>query len=125
MVTRSNRSATKAFTTKDGSTVRELMHPKRHASRHQSLAEARVPPGAATQLHQHFKTEELYYFLQGRGEMTLGSEVFPVAPGDVVCIIPGTPHMVENTGIEEELVFLCCCAPAYSDQDTVLLDRGK
>jgi hypothetical protein len=31
--------------TKDGSGIRELMHPDRHGNRNQSLAEALVPPG--------------------------------------------------------------------------------
>lgn len=120
MKIRNKRNTTKAFVTKDGSTIRELMHPVNHANRRQSLAEARVPPGTVTRLHKHPRSEELYYFLQGQGRMTLASESFPVEPGDVICITPGTPHQVENTGAKE-LVFLCCCAPPYSDQDTVLL----
>jgi mannose-6-phosphate isomerase-like protein (cupin superfamily) len=37
-----------------------------------------------------------------------------------VVIPPGTPHQVRNTG-DEPLTLLCCCAPPYSDADTVLL----
>jgi fructokinase len=48
-----------AFVTKDGSIIRELMHPVRHACRAQSLAEAIVYPGRATALHLHHRTEEL------------------------------------------------------------------
>ena len=42
-----------AFVTKDGSLIRELMHPTQHASRNQSLAEAIVQPGQKTALHRH------------------------------------------------------------------------
>jgi mannose-6-phosphate isomerase-like protein (cupin superfamily) len=52
--------------------------------------------------------------------MTLGSERFAVGAGDTVCIPPGTPHRLENTG-SGELVLLCACAPAYSHEDTELL----
>jgi len=53
--------------------------------------------------------------------MTLGSEEFEVRKGDSVFIVPGTPHRVRNTG-EKELKILCCCAPAYSHEDTELME---
>jgi mannose-6-phosphate isomerase-like protein (cupin superfamily) len=108
------------YITRDGSEIRELLHPDRHAVRHQSLAEAVVPPGATTLLHRHARSEEIYHVTRGNGVMTLGEEVFAVAPGDSIAIAPGTPHRVENTG-PEALHILCCCAPAYSHADTELL----
>lgn len=108
------------FVTKDGSTIRELMHPKVHGNERQSLAEAIVAVGSATALHQHCLSEEIYYFIEGNGRMTLGSEVFAVVPGDTVCIAPGIPHRLENTGAEP-LRLLCCSSPAYSHEDTELL----
>jgi mannose-6-phosphate isomerase-like protein (cupin superfamily) len=109
-----------AFITKDGSTIRELMHPGHHGNRHQSLAEATVPPGGKTQLHRHIQTEEIYHITRGTGAMTLGDECINVRAGDSILIPPGTPHCIENAG-ENDLVILCCCAPAYSDEDTELL----
>lgn len=109
-----------AFVTKDGSTIRELMHPRSHASRAQSLAEATVAPGMTTVLHRHRMTEELYYILDGQGLMTLGTATFEVARGDTVCIAPGVAHRIRNTGTTE-LSILCACTPAYSDSDTELL----
>ncbi|ALP52875.1 hypothetical protein Tel_06735 [Candidatus Tenderia electrophaga] len=108
------------FITKDGSVIRELMHPGRHAAKQQSLAEARVAVGAKTVLHRHHHTEELYYVTAGRGLMTLGDQRFEVKVGDSICIAPGTPHCIENTG-SEELALLCCCSPGYSHEDTELL----
>lgn len=108
------------YLTKDGSEIRELMHPDLHASRNQSLAEARVPAGGSTLLHRHRNSEELYHVTAGSGMMTLGAERFPLAAGDTVCIAPGIPHRVENTG-SETLVILCACSPAYSHADTELL----
>ncbi|MCL4801124.1 MAG: cupin domain-containing protein [Burkholderiales bacterium] len=108
------------YVTKDGAEIRELMHPDVHGNRAQSLAEASIAPGARTALHRHARTEEIYYFVAGAGVMTLGEAAFPVAAGDVVCIAPGTPHCVENTG-RGALRILCACAPAYSHDDTELL----
>lgn len=109
-----------AYRTKDGSIIRELMHPGLHECRNQSLAEARIPAGAQTRLHRHVVSEEFYHVVSGRGRMTLGDDVFAIAPGDTVAIPPGTPHRVANPG-DETLVILCCCAPAYAHEDTELL----
>ncbi|MBI5898042.1 MAG: cupin domain-containing protein [Rhodocyclales bacterium] len=109
------------YVTKDGSQIRELMHPAQHGNRAQSLAEATVLPGQRTRLHRHALTEELYHVSTGRGRMTLGDEVFEVGAGDTVHIAPGTPHCIEALGAAP-LRFLCCCAPAYSHEDTELLE---
>jgi len=109
------------YVTKDGSQIRELMHPAQHGNRAQSLAEATVLPGQRTQLHRHARTEELYHISAGRGLMTLGGECFEVGAGDTVHIAPGTPHCIEALG-EAPLRILCCCAPAYAHEDTELLE---
>lgn len=108
------------YPTKDGSEIRELMHPDHAPCRNQSLAEARVPPGERTRLHQHHTTEELYHITAGRGVMTLGDQNFPVQRGDTVCIPPGTPHCIANAA-DDMLVLLCCCSPPYRHDDTELV----
>ena len=49
------------YITKDGSIIRELMHPSVHGNPNQSLAEATVPAGGKTLLHKHRITEEIYH----------------------------------------------------------------
>lgn len=120
MPVRSALRKTRAYTTKDGSTIRELMHPAVHGNTNQSLAEATVPPSGRTLPHRHRTSEELYHFTAGQGMMTLGRERFAVRAGDTVCIPPGEVHGLENTG-EEPLRLLCCCSPPYSHEDTELL----
>jgi mannose-6-phosphate isomerase-like protein (cupin superfamily) len=116
-----NLQDARPFVTKDGSTIRELAGAVSLPARHQSLAEATVPPGGATQEHYHRRTEELYWFLSGAGRMRVGAEERDVRPGDCVVIPPGERHKVRNTG-DGPLVLLCCCAPAYSDEDTVITE---
>lgn len=110
----------KSYATKDGSTIRELMHPNKHGNRQQSLAEATVPPGVITKLHMHKQSEEIYYIVAGEGKMTLGENTFNVTVGDTVCIAPNTPHQIFNFK-DTDLKFLCACSPAYSHEDTVLI----
>jgi mannose-6-phosphate isomerase-like protein (cupin superfamily) len=109
-----------SLVTKDGSTVRELAGPSSPA-RNQTLAEASVATGAETVEHFHRRSEELYYFTSGAGRMRLGATELEVAAGDCVLIPPGTPHKLWNTG-SAKLVLLCCSAPPYSHEDTVLVD---
>lgn len=109
-----------AYVTRDGSKIRELMHPVHHGNVRQSLAEASVHPGQETVLHRHLRTEELYHVTAGEGWMTLGDTSFAVGVGDTVLIPPGTAHCIRNTG-STPLRILCCCSPAYTHEDTVLL----
>lgn len=110
----------KSYRTKDGSMIRELMHPVHHGSRNLSFAEAEVEPGRTTDLHCHLVSEEIYHITQGEGMMTLGDEQFAVNPGDTVCIQPGTSHRILNTG-KKTLRILCSCAPPYSHSDTEII----
>src|SRR5688572_17403135 len=116
-----NISRVPTFTTKDGSEIRELLAHRNSCIAKQSLAEARLPPGASTTPHYHPLTEEIYYLLEGTGQMTIGHETRDVAPGDAVAIPPGAVHTITNIGTGT-LRFLCCCAPGYEDSDTVLAE---
>jgi len=98
------------FTTKDGSTIRELHH-----TDEQSLAEATLDPGQATDRHYHARTEEIYFLLEGEAEMEVDGDRRHVGPGDAVLIPAGARHQIRA---ETPLRFLCCCAPPYSHDDT-------
>jgi mannose-6-phosphate isomerase-like protein (cupin superfamily) len=109
-----------SFITADGSRIREIVGPSWTEARNQSLAEATVNPGEETLEHYHLRSEELYYFVAGSGRMRLGdTDEAEVVAGDCVVIPPGTRHKLWNTGTEP-LVLLCCCAPAYSHDDSVM-----
>ncbi len=108
------------YTTKDGSLIRELMHPNVHGNVNLSLAEAIIPVGFTTFLHKHHKSEEIYHVLEGNGIVIVGEKRFKVKAGDTILIPPGTSHQAQNTG-ETPLRILCCCSPPYSHDDTELL----
>ncbi|MDP2705906.1 MAG: cupin domain-containing protein, partial [Burkholderiales bacterium] len=90
MIPKSRYASVEAFATKDGSTIRELMHPAVHGNANQSLAEAIVPNGQGTKLHRHHRSEEIYHVTAGEGRMVLGDQKFAINPGDTICIPPGT-----------------------------------
>ena len=100
------------FTTKDGSTIRQLHH-----TPSQSLAEATLEPDQATERHYHRRTEEIYLVTKGSGSLEVDGEIRKVRPGDAILIPPGAWHTLENDGTSE-LLILCMCSPPYSDEDT-------
>ncbi len=116
-----NINQAEPFTTKDGSEIRELLANRNSCIEKQSLAEARLPVGGRTTPHFHPQTEEIYYILEGAGKMQIGDEVQEVGPGDAIAIPPGQTHQITNMG-NIVLKFLCCCAPGYEHEDTVLLE---
>ena len=101
------------FTTKDGSTIRELHH-----TPVQSVAEASLEPGQATQRHYHARSEEIYLLTAGGGVLEIDGETRNVSEGDAVVIPPGAWH--ELVAGPSGTRLLCMCVPPYSDDDTFL-----
>lgn len=116
-----NIAEVSAFTTADGSEIRELLAHRNSCIVNQSLAEARLPIEGQTMPHFHPKCEEIYYMLVGTARMQIEDDVHEVVPGDAIAIPPGARHQITNTS-DTELKFLCCCAPAYEHDDTIMVD---
>jgi mannose-6-phosphate isomerase-like protein (cupin superfamily) len=110
-----NLSAQSPFITKDGSTIRSILDRTNSPVQNQSLAGASVRASGMTGRHYHKLAEELYFILEGAGEIELDGEHRMVGPGDAILIPSGTWHMITAT---EPLRFLCCCAPPYAHEDT-------
>lgn len=64
-----------------------------------------VPAGKrAFPFHNHRINEEMFFVLQGTGELRLGDSVHPIRAGDVIACPPGgkeSAHQIINTGSEE------------------------
>jgi mannose-6-phosphate isomerase-like protein (cupin superfamily) len=112
-----SRDQAEAFTTMDGSTIRVLLDARLGGASNQSLAEASLQPGQATQRHHHAETEEIYVLLEGEAEMEVDGEIRNVGPGEAILIPAGAHHQI-RAGKDAPLRFLCCCAPPYRDEDT-------
>lgn len=64
-----------------------------------------VPPGkSAFPLHNHHVNEEMFFILQGSGEVQIGEAIYPIRAGDFIACPPGGKehaHKMVNTGTEE------------------------
>lgn len=69
-----------------------------------------VPPGKrAFPRHSHRVNEEMFFVLDGEGELRVGDARYPLKRGDVVACPPGGPetaHQIVNTSASEELKYL-------------------
>lgn len=111
-----NRERAHILRTPHNSEIRPLMDRTTSNVERCSLAEELLPPGAAVGRHYHLETEEIYYILDGAGEMTIGAETQAVEGGDCILIPRGEIHSIRNTG-ERTMRLLLVCGPAYSLAD--------
>lgn len=71
-----------------------------------------VEISAAAKTHYHKRTTELYYILEGTGEMELDGQRFPVGQGDAILIKPLCRHRAVGT-----LKVLNVPIPAFDPDD--------
>ena len=110
------RDCVQPFTGEDGGVVRELARLARH-----TLAEIRHPPGTASREHYHTQAEEVYYVLEGQGEIRIDGETQAIGSGDVVEIVAGQRHKLWQRG-ESDLVLVVTCVPPYDVQEVVFTE---
>lgn len=69
-----------------------------------------LEPGQTQPVHEHATADKVYVVMEGRGHFSVGEEVRPADPGELVWAPAGVPHGVENQG-SERLVLLVGIAP--------------
>jgi len=100
----------------DNSVLRELLNPLRDkVPARYSLAHAKVKTGEITYAHR-LKSSEVYYILDGEGEMYIDEEKEKVLAGQVIYIPPDSVQRIRNTG-SDDLSFLCIVDPAWRAED--------
>ena len=110
----------------DGSLLAELLHPDQVPGAQRlrcSVAHAIVLPGESTKPHRMKNSLELYYILEGSGEMHVGTRSARVHRGQAVLIPKGRTQYIRNTG-QGDLVFLCIVTPKWQASDDELVEPG-
>jgi mannose-6-phosphate isomerase-like protein (cupin superfamily) len=106
----------------DSTKLRELLHPDRDYSfiGNYSLAYARLAPGEKSDKHL-LKSNEVYYILEGVGEMTIDDETAIVEKGDIIDIPPNSVQSIKSIG-DNDLEFLCIVDPAWKEEDEEIIE---
>lgn len=74
-------------------------------SKIQTINDAYLESGKGFTPHSHNDGEEIYYFLEGEGEMIINNQNFKVISGDVVVVGVGESHGLKNTS-SKKLCFI-------------------
>ena len=106
-------------TAPDGSEIRLLID-QRHQAQGASMVEVTLPPGQVSRPVWHRRVEEVWYILEGRGQVWRGSpEADPstippiaVGPGDALTIPPRWRFQF-RANPETVLRFLCITLPPW------------
>jgi mannose-6-phosphate isomerase-like protein (cupin superfamily) len=105
----------------DHSLLREIFNPRKEKlPLRYSLAYAIIKPGQITYKHR-LKSSEVYYILEGEGEMHIDDETARVNPGQAVYIPPDSVQFIDNIG-KVDLIFLCIVDPAWQAGDEQILE---
>lgn len=74
-----------------------------------------IPAGSEVGEETHQHVEQTLFFQSGTGEGMLDEERFPIAPGDVVVVTPGTRHNFKNTGTVPMKIMTVYAPPNHID----------
>jgi uncharacterized cupin superfamily protein len=87
-----------------------------------------LPPGKrAYPRHNHHVNEEMFFILEGDGEVAIGDTRHPIRSGDIIACPPGGPetaHQIVNTSATTELKFLAV-STRISPEVAEYPDSGK
>lgn len=76
-------------------------------------------PGEIADLHYHEVMEEIYFFIEGEGEIELDGIWHKVKTEDAVAIPIKTKHRIRNSSIEKPLRFLSVNSPFWREDDMI------
>ena len=68
-----------------------------------------APGKRAFPFHNHRVNEEMFFILEGKGEIRIGPKTYPVKNGDIIACPPGgqdTAHQLINTSESDEMRYL-------------------
>ncbi len=91
----------------------------------------RWEPGRAARRHSHDGAEEVFVFLEGECEITVGDETRVVRAGQAVFVPAEVPHTLRNVGSGDLVMFLVVAPNRepthtfYDEQGTAIVSQGK
>lgn len=93
-----------------------------------SVSFAEIDAWLKGELHEHSKTQEVFFFVGGRGYMEIGDDKVPVKKGWLVIIDAGIPHRIvpEIVPFEgQQLYGLVASFPGWDGPDDYVIGKSK
>ena len=105
----------------EGTKIKQFFHPHNTLNGiNYSLAQFTLEVGKKSKLHK-MKSSEIYYILEGKGNLKIDDETFVLEKNDSAFVPPNSSQFIENTG-NVDLKFLCIVEPAWKIDDETLLE---
>ena len=105
----------------EGTSIKQYFHPHNTLNGiNYSVAQFTLESGKKSKLHK-MKSSEIYYILEGSGEILIDDESFHVEKDDSVYVPPNSKQFIKNSG-SGNLRFLCIVEPAWKADDEILLE---
>ncbi len=105
----------------EGTKIRQIFHPHNTLNGIKfSLSHSSLEAGKKSKLHK-IKSSEIFYILEGEGNLQIDNEVFKISKDEAIYIPPHSQQRIENTG-KNDLKFLCMVDPAWKIEDEKLLE---
>jgi mannose-6-phosphate isomerase-like protein (cupin superfamily) len=111
------------FDAVDETVLSELLHPKNEGVKLDfSIAHAVLKPGKSSLPHVLKESVEVYYILEGIGEMHIDLEMETVESGQAVYIPTKKSQWIKNIG-SGDLKLLCIVSPPWKEDDEELCTK--
>ena len=95
----------------EGITSYLLASSRTAGAQHLTVTIVEIEPGGRQRVHSH-TPEQIYFIIEGHGQMTVDQEIREVHPGDCVFIPSHAPHGLEND-TNSLLKYLSAASPAF------------
>jgi len=103
------------YSRKEGIHSYLLASPRTCNARQLTATLVEIDPEGFQRLHRH-QPEQLYFILQGTGQMTVGDETREVHSGDCIFIPANAEHGLKNTGAKT-LIYFSAASPSFTLQE--------
>ena len=102
-----------------GGVIYKILDIANSGLRNVEIAMCIFSPGEMAELHYHDVMEEIYFFIEGEGQIELNDSWHKVKAEDSVPIPVKTKHRVHNTSKDKPLRFLSVNSPHWRDNDMI------
>ena len=105
----------------EGTKIRQYFGPENTGEKiNYSLAQFTLESGKKSKLHK-INSSEIYYILEGQGEITIDNIIFKLEKNDSIFVPPSAKQFIRNTS-KEDLKFLCIVYPPWKKEDEKILE---
>ena len=105
----------------EGLKIKQFFNPQNTQNKiNYSIAQFTLESGEKSILHK-IKSSEIYYILEGKGDLKVNDESFHLQKDDSFFVPPNSKQFIKNTG-SGNLRFLCIVEPAWKVEDETMLE---